>query len=87
MLDTAPRRPHDSPVVTPVPVQGAVVVGRDRAGRALRVSAHPEHSRVVLSLWDGDRCIGTLRLAPEDVPEVVRVLSEAALAEVPSTVS
>jgi hypothetical protein len=69
--------------VTPVPAHGAVVVGRDRAGRALRVSAHPQLSRVVLSLWDGDRCIGTLRLAPEDVPDVVRALTAAAVAEVP----
>ena len=63
--------------VTPVPAKGAVVVGRDRSGRALRISAHPELSRVVLSLWDGDRCIGTLRLAPEDVPDVVRALTAA----------
>lgn len=70
--------------MTPVPVQGAVVVGRDRAGRALRVSAHPELSRVVLSLWEGHRCIGTLRLAPEDVPDVVRALTAAAVAEPPS---
>jgi hypothetical protein len=69
--------------VTPVPAQGAVVVGRDRRGRALRVSAHPELGRVVLSLWDDNRCIGTLRLAPEDVPDVVRALTAAAVAEVP----
>lgn len=69
--------------VTPVPAHGAVVVGRDRGGRALRVSAHPEVSRVVLSLWDGNRCIGTLRLAPEDVPDVVRALTAAAVAPAP----
>lgn len=63
--------------VTPAPERGAVVVGRDRAGRALRISAHPELSRVVLSLWDGQLCIGTLRLAPEDVPDVVRALTAA----------
>ena len=63
--------------VTPVPAHGAVVVGRDRTGRALRISSHPEHSRVVLSLWDGNVCIGTLRLAPEDVPDVVRALTAA----------
>lgn len=63
--------------VTPVPAHGSVVVGRDRPGRALRISSHPEHSRVVLSLWDGHVCIGTLRLAPEDVPDVVRALAAA----------
>jgi hypothetical protein len=65
--------------VTPVPAHGAVVVGRDRAGRALRISSHPERSRVVLSLWDGHVCIGTLRLSPEDVPDVVRALTAAVL--------
>jgi hypothetical protein len=69
--------------VSPVPARGAVLVGRDRAGRALRISAHPELSRVVLSIWDGNRCIGTLRLAPQDVPDVVRALTEAALTEGP----
>jgi hypothetical protein len=66
--------------VSPVPARGAVVAGRDRAGRALRISAHPELSRVVLSLWDGNRCIGTLRLAPQDVPDVVHALTDAAVA-------
>ena len=68
-------------MVMPVPARGAVVVERDRSGRALRISAHPELSCVVLSIWDGNRCIGTLRLAPHDVPDVVRALTEAALAE------
>ena len=63
--------------VSLVPAQGAVVAGRDKAGRALRISTHPELSRVVLSLWDGNRCIGTLRLAPQDVPDVVRALTAA----------
>lgn len=67
--------------VSPVPAHGAVVAGRDRAGRALRISSHPELSRVVLSLWDGNRCIGTLRLLPQDVPEVVHALTAAAVAE------
>lgn len=57
-----------------------MVLGRDRPGRALRVSAHPELGRVVLSLWDGARCIGTLRVAPADVPDMVRALTGAAVA-------
>ncbi|MFZ5871050.1 MAG: hypothetical protein ACOYXW_11065 [Actinomycetota bacterium] len=72
-------------MVTPVPAQGAVVVGRDRAGRVLRVSAHPELGRIVLSLWDGNRCIGTIRLAPQDVPDVVHALTAAAVAEEPAS--
>ncbi|MFP5346508.1 MAG: hypothetical protein ACLGIA_05730 [Actinomycetes bacterium] len=66
--------------VTPLPARGGVVVDRDRAGRALRVSAHPERGRVVLSLWDGDRCIGTLRVPPQDVPDLVHALTSAAVA-------
>jgi hypothetical protein len=64
---------------TPTPSRGDVVVGRDRAGRVLRVNAHPESGRVVLSIWQGATCVGTLRLAPGDVPDLVRVLTAAAV--------
>ena len=67
--------------VTPVPSLGDVVVGRDRAGRVLRVSAHPELDRVVLSIWQEGQCLATVRLAAADVPDLVRVLVAAALAE------
>jgi hypothetical protein len=60
--------------VSPLPVHGDVIVGRDTAGRILRVSRHSELDRVVLSIWDGGRCKATLRLATADVPELVRVL-------------
>ncbi len=64
---------------TPVPSRGDVVLGRDRAGRVLRVSSHPEFDRVVLSIWQDARCLATVRLAPGDVPELVRALSAGAL--------
>jgi hypothetical protein len=67
--------------VTPLPSQGDVVVGRDRAGRVLRVSAHPELDRVVLSIWQEGQCLATVRLAAADVPDLVRVLVAAAVAE------
>jgi hypothetical protein len=60
--------------VSPLPVHGDVVVGRDAAGKVLRVSRHAELDRVVLSIWEGGRCVATLRLAAGDVPELVRVL-------------
>ncbi len=41
----------------------------------LRVSYHPEAGRIVLSIWDHDVCMSTFRLAPEDVPELVRGLT------------
>lgn len=65
---------------TPAPARGVVLADRDRPRRALRVSAHPEADLVVLSLWDGDRCAGTFRLDPADVPDLLRGLSSAALA-------
>lgn len=67
--------------VTPAPHRGTVLVGRDVAGRALRVSAHPEHGRVVLSVWQGPQCLATVRLAEADVPELVRALAETLVAE------
>lgn len=66
--------------VSPAPLLGAVVGDRDRPQRALRVSAHPEAGLVVLSVWDGARCVCTVRLAPHDVPSVVAALSGGAVA-------
>lgn len=61
--------------VAPLPRGGTALLGRDVRGRALRVTPHPESGRVVLSIWDGDRCIATVRLADEDLPELVRALT------------
>ena len=49
--------------VRPIPRLGAVVTDVRGGGRALRVSWHGEDGLVVLSLWDGPRCTGTVRLA------------------------
>ena len=53
------------------------MLGRDRAGRRLRVSSHPDAGRVVLSIWQDDIRRATLRLAEEDVPELVKMLSSS----------
>jgi len=77
-MDGAPGCGHTRfmvQTVSPLPVHGDVIVGRDAAGKLLRVSRHAELDRVVLSIWDGGRCAATLRLATGDVPEVVRVLA------------
>ena len=66
--------------VAPAPRKGDVFIARDIPGRVLRVSAHPENGRVVLSIWQDARCLATLRLAPEDVPEVLRSLGSALVA-------
>jgi len=51
-----------------------VIVGRDTAGRSLRISSHPDSDRTVLSIWQGQRCLATVRLAARDVPATVDAL-------------
>ena len=65
--------------ISPLPRHGDVVVGRDAAGRTLRVSGHPEAGRVVLSIWQDTLCRATVRLLPEDVPALVERLSRSAV--------
>ncbi|HKG50189.1 MAG TPA: hypothetical protein VKB14_07100 [Actinomycetales bacterium] len=69
--------------VSPLPSRGTVLVGRDVAGRTLRVSAHPQAGRVVLSIWQDTTCLATVRLAEADVPDLVRALT-AVLVHPPS---
>ena len=45
----ARARENDQMTVSPLPRLGDVVLGRDVAGRTLRVSGHPASGRVVLS--------------------------------------
>ncbi|MDQ3114551.1 MAG: hypothetical protein M3Q84_10750 [Actinomycetota bacterium] len=68
--------------VTPAPSSGAVLAGRGVPGRALRVSAHPELGLVVLSVWQGARCVAPVRLAENDVPDLVHALAGALLPQV-----
>jgi hypothetical protein len=42
--------------------------------RSLRVRWHGEQGLVVLSLWRGDECTGTFRLAVEEVPTLIEAL-------------
>jgi len=63
--------------ISPLPRRGTTLLGRDKAGRRLRVSSHPDAGRVVLSIWQDDVCRATLRLAEEDVPELVKMLSSS----------
>ena len=60
--------------VVPIPRLGGVVQDARGGGRALRVSWHGDDGLVVLSLWDGPRCTGTVRVAASDVPTVVEAL-------------
>jgi hypothetical protein len=61
--------------VVPMPRLGGVVRDVRGAGRVLRVSWHGEaDGLVVLSLWDGGSCTGTVRVATADVPTLVEAL-------------
>jgi len=40
--------------ISPLPRRGSTLLGRDKAGRRLRVSSHPDAGRVVLSIWQDD---------------------------------
>ena len=65
--------------VSPIPRHGDVVVGRDVAGRTLRISGHPGADRVVLSIWQDTVCRATVRLDVADVPHVVEMLARSAI--------
>lgn len=51
--------------------------------RAVRVSPHAQSGLVALSLWRNDRCVGSLRLAPNEVASLIAKLN-GSLAELAS---
>ena len=57
--------------VTPLPIRGEVVLDARGGARALRVSWHPEHDVVVLSVWRGDTCAATMQVETAEVPHLV----------------
>jgi hypothetical protein len=60
--------------VSPIPIRGEVVVDARGGARAMRVSWHPEHGVVVLSIWRGSTCVGTVQVDAAEVPHLVDVL-------------
>jgi hypothetical protein len=54
--------------------RGVVVLDTRGDGRALRATWHHEAGVVVLSVWRGNVCVATTRVAAEDVPALVEVL-------------
>lgn len=66
--------------IHPAPTRGVVLDGVGTPGRALRVSSHPELGLVVVSIWQDERCVATVRVAEADVPDLVRALADALLA-------
>ncbi len=57
---------------------------RDRT-RALRVSTHPEHGLLNLSVWRDDVCVGTVKLRPDEVSGLVGALADGLARLVPPT--
>lgn len=51
--------------------------------RAIRVSPHPEHGLLNLSLWRDDVCVGTVKLRPDEVAGLVAALTEGLARLVP----
>ena len=49
----------------------------DERGRSLRATWHPEADRVVVSLWSGTTCIGTVRLAGADAARLIGLMAPA----------
>ena len=61
--------------VRPLPTLGGVFLDAHRPARALRVSWHADTGVVVLSVWDGARCTGTVHVPAADVPELIHSLA------------
>ena len=61
---------------THLPSTGEVFLDARGGLRALRVSWHNEVGWVSLSLWREASCVGTFRLAVEEVPDLIDVLRD-----------
>ena len=72
--------------VVRLPVRGQWAWDARGEGRAVRISTHVESGLVNLSVWRHDTCVGTVRLLPSEVANLVTGLSEglALLAREPS---
>ncbi len=75
--------------VVRLPVRGQWAWDIRGEGRAVRISAHVESGLVNLSVWRHDTCVGTVRLLPSEVANLMAGLSEglAQLARYPETPS
>ena len=62
--------------VVRLPVRGQWAWDVRGEGRAVRISAHVESGLVNLSVWRHDTCVGTVRLLPSEVANLVTGLSE-----------
>lgn len=58
-----------------VPAAASIFLDARGADRALRVSWHTEADLVVLSMWRDNLCVGSFRLAIDEVPGLIAFLS------------
>ena len=66
-----------------VPVARTWFVDERTPARRLQVTRHADRGLVVLSLWQGDRCTGTFRLAMRDAAALVHALVDGMAAALP----
>ncbi len=62
--------------VARLPVRGQWAWDVRGEGRAVRISAHVEAGLINLSVWRHDTCVGTVRLLPAEVANLVTGLTE-----------
>ena len=62
--------------VLPLPSHGDVFLDARGSDRGMRVTWHHDAGLVVVSLWRGDTCIGTLQLPHDEVPRLIAALTE-----------
>ena len=65
-----------TPSVVPLPLRGDVFVDARGSDRGMRVSWHHEAALVIVSLWRGDTCVGTLQLEHQEVPRLIAALAD-----------
>ncbi len=74
---------HGAMTVIALPKPGRWVWDARDHTRAVRVSTHPEHGLLNLSVWRDDVCVGTVKLRPDEVSGLVAALSEGLARLVP----
>jgi hypothetical protein len=76
-LETGAGSAHARPVENTGALSSRRDMFLDERGAGLRVTWHPERDLVVLSVWQGDSCVGTFRMLVQDVPRLSGLLAAA----------
>jgi hypothetical protein len=76
-LESLERSDHARSVENASALSGRRDMFLDERGNGLRVTWHPERDLVVLSVWQGDSCVGTFRMPVRDIPRLSGLLAAA----------